>query len=262
MFGKYALPSDDKAGTATVTASVPVAGYAASNLVAPTNTGHLNLPSRPAKLGATTGYFDLSFPSPIMALAAALICHNLDGGLSGVTLDVNSNSYPFTIPAKPNALDDWTLSPWIEFGPETSAAWRLNFASANSLNIQVGRLLLIGTLRQLETDVRYGGTDDEGRLVIADPTELGIDTMYDLFNVRRSFSEDFLFRPSETTALRALHRDSRNRVLPWLLIPDEDENDAMLVRFEDDAYQRTNQTIGANAHPFRVREVSRGLPWP
>ena len=115
MFGLYALPSDDKAGTATVTASAPDTGYRAQNLVAPTNTGHLNLPSRPAKLTATSGWFHLAFPSAITVVGAALIYHNFLEGLD-VTLEVGLGSPTATIdipiPAKPNADDDWTISPW------------------------------------------------------------------------------------------------------------------------------------------------------
>ena len=86
--------------------------------------------------------------------------------------------------------------------------------------------------------------------------------MYDLYNVQRRFSGDFRFRPDETAALRALWRSARNRVPPWPLIPDETVNDAWLVRFQDAAFSRTQPTIGVNTHPFNVREVSRGLPWP
>lgn len=266
MFGLYALPSDDLAGTASVTASAPDAGYPAQNIVAPTNTGHLNLPSRPGKLTTTTGYFDLVFPSAITITALAVIYHTCDGGLSGVTLDVGgaspSSSVPIPMPSKPDPLDDLTFNAWTQFDAVTDDTFRLKFATANSKNIQVGRLLLLGTLRQMETDARYGGEEQEERIIIADPTELGVETMYDMYNVRRAFYGDFLFRPDETAALRDLWRSARNRVLPWLLIPDEDQNDACLVRFEDLAYSGRRDTIGVQSHPFRVREVARGLQWP
>ena len=51
-------------------------------------------------------------------------------------------------------------------------------------------------------------------------------------------------------------------MLPWLLIPDEAVNDAWFVRFEDLATARVRETINFNRIPFRVRELSRGLPWP
>lgn len=263
MFGKYALPSDDLAGTATtVVASAEDTGYPALNLIAPSNTGHLNLPSRPAKLTTTSGYWDLTFAAPIDVVAAALVYHNFDSGLSGVELDHGAGTIPIPIPTKPGDDDDWTLSPWVAFNTVSSATWRLNVGGTNSQAVQVGRLLLLGTLRQLETDVRYGGEDQEGRLFLAQPTEVGIETLYDLFDVRRAFNGQFGFRQTETDALRALWRSARNRIQPWLLIPDEDVNDAWFVRFEDDAYSRTAETIGFNTHPFRVRELSRGLVWP
>jgi hypothetical protein len=262
MFGKYALPSDDLAGTATtVVASAEDAGYPALNLIAPSNTGHLNLPSRPAKLTTTSGYWDLTFGSAITVVAAAIVYHNFDEGLD-VTLEPGAGSIAIPIPAKPGDDDDWTLSPWVEFNATTDTVWRLSVNGANSQAVQVGRLLLLGELRQLETDVRYGGEEQEGRLFFAHQTEVGIETLYDLFDVRRAFNGQFGFRPSETDALRALWRSARNRITPWLLIPDEDVNDAWFVRFEDDAYSRTAETVGFNTHPFRVRELSRGLVWP
>lgn len=261
MFGKYALPSDDLAGTAiTIVASAEDAGYPATNLVAPTATGHLNLPSRPAKLTTTTGTFDLTFSGAISVVAAAVIYHNLDSDVN-VTL-VAGGSIAIPIPVRPNAGDDWTLSPWVEFNAVSSSTWQLSINSANDNPVQVGRLLLLSTLRQLETDVRYGGEEQEGRLFLAQPTEVGIETLYDLFDVRRAFNGQFGFQQSETDALRALWRSARNRILPWLLIPDENVNDAWFVRFEDDAFSRVQETVGFQTHPFRVRELSRGLVWP
>ena len=126
MFARYALPSDDLAGTATsVSASAEDAEYPATNLIAPSATGHLNLPSRPAKLTTPSGAWTLTFDSPIAVVAAALIYHNFDAGLD-VTLEAGGFSQAIPIPAKPGAGDDWTLSPWITFGPETHDAWTLH----------------------------------------------------------------------------------------------------------------------------------------
>src|ERR1043166_8199352 len=96
MIIRYALPSDDLAGSATVTVlggspSDEDPEYPASNLVGPTNSGHLNLPSRPAKLTTTSGTWELTFGSPITFSAAALIYHNFDASLS-VTLERDSGS--------------------------------------------------------------------------------------------------------------------------------------------------------------------------
>lgn len=261
MFGYYALPTDDEGGNGTATGSAEDTGYPASNLLAPTNTGHLNLPARPAKLTTTTGYFDITLSSAATIIAIAVIYHNFLEGLD-VTFESGATTVPIIIPAKPNALDDWTISPWATFDPITASTFRLSINSANDQPIQVGRLLLLSALREMETDVRYGGEEQEERIVIADPTELGVETMYDFYNVQRRFNGSFGFRPDETAALRALWRSARNRVLPWLLIPDQAVNDAWLVRFEDVAFSRVHSTIDFNEHPFRVRELSRGLPWP
>lgn len=264
MFARYALPSDDLAGTASsVTASAEDSEYPATNLIAPTNTGHLNLPSRPAKLSTTSGSWSLTFDSPIAVVAAALIYHNFDEGLD-VTLDAGGGfSIPIPIPAKPAEGDDWTLSPWVTFGgTQTDDAWVLNVNAANSQNAQVGRLLLLGALRQIETDVRWGGEEQEERTIIAQATELGVETIFDLYNVRRRLAGEFGYRDPEAAELLTLWRTARIRVLPWLLIPDDTINDAWFVRFDDVATSRVRETINFNRIPFRVREVSRGLPWP
>jgi hypothetical protein len=268
MFGKYALPSDDAAGGAvSVVASDEDSEYPAEQIIAPTNTGHRNLPSRPAKLSATSGYWELTFASDITVVAVAVIYHNFDEGLD-VTIEAGAGSplsfsQAITIPAKLNDSDDWTLSPWVELdSPQTFDTWRLSVNEANSQNPQVGRLLLLTSLRQIETDVRYGVEEQESRWILEHRTEADVELLTDMFNVRRRFSGDFGYRPDETAALRALYRDARNRVLPWLLIPDEDVNDAWFVRFEDPFYSQVRETIGFNTHPYRVRELSRGLIWP
>lgn len=266
MFGRYALPSYDLAGRATsVTASSEADGYPPEYLIATDSTGHLNLPSRPAKLDDTTGYFDLQFAAPITVRAVAVIYPNFDGELGGVYISAGGGAFiqSIPVPALPQTGDDWRFSPWIELSSaQTYDNWRLTISSANSQNVQVGRLLLLGQLRQMETDVRYGGTDEEERTLIEQATYFGVETVFDMYNVRRRFTGEFGFRDAETADLLALWRSARNRVQPWLLIPDEDVNDAWFVRFDDVMYARTRQTIGFNTHPFRVREVSRGMPWP
>lgn len=266
MFARYALPSDDLAGTASsVTGSAEDSGYPAEYLVADDTTGHLNLPSRPAKLTTTTGYFDLAFSSPITVRAAAVIYPRVTSGLSGVTLIGGGGAFtqPITIPTSPQTGDDWMLSPWVEFASaQTYNAWRLNFANASSDPIQVGRLLLLGQLRELETDLRYGLEEQEERSTIEHATEFGVETIFDMYGVRRRCSGEMGLRDDETADLRALWRNARNRVQPWLLIPDADVNDAWFVRFENNAFSRTLETVGFHTLPFSVREVSRGMPWP
>jgi hypothetical protein len=263
MFGRYALPSDDYAGlSSSVSASAEDPEYPAGNLVALANTGHLNLPSRPAKLVSSSGSWTVSFDAPVTVEAAALIYHDLDAGL-----DVTINGEPIIIPPHIEGgianVTPETVNAWVEFDtPLTASSFTLSINEANSLDVVVGRLLLIGTLRQLETDVRWGEEEMEDFGLIEHPTELGVETMYDLPGRRRAFAGELKVRDSEAPSLISLARSARGRILPWLLIPDEDINDAWLVRFEESRWSRTRETINFNSFPFRVRELSRGLPWP
>jgi hypothetical protein len=72
---------------------------------------------------------------------------------------------------------------------------------------------------------------------------------------------------SEATEFMALFQSTfggdslAGSVMPFLLIPREDRNDAWLVR-PDYASRRSHKEGNWEVWPFSVREVSRGLPWP
>lgn len=260
MITHYALPTDDLAGDGAWVVSDEDAEYPADNIAAPTATGHLNLPSRPSKLSTTSGYWEGTFTSPITVRAVALIYHNLDAGLD-VTIEAGAFSQAITIPA--HWEDGWTPSPWVEFdAPITDDVWRLSINAANSLPCQVGRLVLIGTLRSMETDVRWGEVEEEEHGDIMQPTELQVETFYALGGKRRRFNGELGYQDTEAAELITLRRSAHGRIRPWLLIPDATVNDAWLVRFEDPAWARTRVGPNFNTFPFQVRELSRGLPWP
>lgn len=263
MFGRYALPADDLAGTAaSVVASAEDPEYVALNLIAPTNTGHLNLPSRPAKLVTSSGYWELTFAAPVSIQVAALIYHNFDAGLD-VTLEPSGGTpIPITIPSRWE--NGWWPSPFEQFEPQTASVWRLSINAANSVLPQIGRLILLGSggFRDLTNDVRWGVEEIEDQGQIEHMTEGGVETLYELFGPRRSFVGEFALENDTATTLITLYRSARNRIVPWLLIPDIDVNDAWFVRFSDTSWSRTREIINHNIFPFRVRELSRGLPWP
>ena len=271
MIHKYALPSADIAGTATSvvasTSGSPAtsdedAEYPGINMVAPTNTGHLNLPSRPAKLTTLSGSWLITFPSSVTLVGAALIYHNLDAGLD-VSLDPTAGTpIDFTIPAAWE--NGWWPSPWMEFAAQSATTWTLSINAANSVAPQVGRLLLYesGGIQTFSTDVRFGEVEAEDQGQIEHVTEAGVETLYELWGPRRSFSGDLGLLDSEATELQTLYRTARNRIQPWLLIPDAAVNDAWLVRFDNTNWERTRSNPNFNSFPFRVTELSRGLPWP
>lgn len=264
MFGRYSLPNDDLAQTAVaVTASAEDAEYPAENIIA-------NPPSRPAKLTTETGWWKFDFGTAISPIAAAVIYHNLDAGLP-LILQANSIDdftappfqQQFDIPA--HHEDGWPVSPWMALQGNPSYRWWLLVldagSPANSLDLQVGRLLLVDQLRDLGTDVRWGVEEGEEHTIIEQATELGVETIYPLGGKRRRFSGEFGLYDSESSDLLALHRSAQGRNYPWLLIPDVAVNDAWFVRFEGGS-SRIRQAPNHNVFPFRVQELSRGLPWP
>lgn len=268
MIARYLLPGDDLALTAdtvTVSAGSPDmedAEYPASNIISAS-------PSRPAKLTDVSGYWELGFGSAIDVIGAAIIYHNFDAGLDVTIEDDAAFSEAIIIP--PHHEDGWPVSPFVLFDtPHSADVWRLVVNGTNSQNLQVGRLILFTALRDLGVDVRWGVVEDEEYGVIEQSTEAGVETIYDLGGKRRSFNGMLGLVGSETNALLTLQRSAKQRVLPWLLIPDLAVNDAWFVRFESTVASRTRvgpTVVGStqttfNEHPFRVKELSRGLPWP
>lgn len=261
MFHKFCLPTDDRAGLATTfTASAEDPEYVTENIVAASNTGHLNLPSRPAKLTTTSGWWQLGFGSPITILAAAVIYHNFDEALN-VTLILDGGT-PIPITIEAHHADGWPVSPWIQFAAQSVSTVRLSVNAANSIPVQVGRLMLLAILRDLDNDVRWGEEETEEHGLIEHRTDLGVETMYDLGGKRRAFNGEIALKDDKAGDFMEIFRQARSRVQPWLLIPDAGEADAWLVRFEEPRFSRTREMINHNIFPFRVRELSRGLPFP
>lgn len=266
-FGLYALPSDDDAGSASAVETSGTASsdedpeYLVTNLIAPTNTGHLNLPSRPAKLLVYEGYLELVFDTPKSFQGIHLVYTNFDGGLD-VTLEPDGGT-PITIDIPQPWENGWWPSPWKQFDAQTSDRWRISINEPNSRLLQIGRVLLYPNgFRDLENDVRWGVVEEEEQGQIEHKTEGGVETLYELWGPRRSFTGEFALENAKASELITLHRTARNRILPWSLIPDEGINDGWFVRFNEPKWSRTREMIEHNIHPFRVQELSRGLPWP
>lgn len=255
MFGYYALPTDDHAQNASgVTASDEDTGYPAENLIT-------DIAANPAKLDDTDGYWDLTFGAPIAVIGYALIYTNFDSGLP-YSLIGGGGAFTHAATAPAPWEDGWTPSPWAFFDSvETHATWRLSIDAANSINPQVGRLLLLGAIRDLGNDVRWGVNEGEQHRLVRNETALGVKLDFELGGKERSFAGEFALTDALTNTLQTLRRSARGMYRPWLLLPDQAVNDAWFVQFDDD-WSRTRETIGQNIIPFRVREQARGLPWP
>lgn len=266
MFGLYALASDDLIDSLqpTITGSAIDPSYPATNWLTVK-------PAKPVKLTTTSGWFEIDFGTAVNAAVFAPLYHNFDPGLS-VVLKWNSSSswaspagsVSVTVPAWRE--DGWPISPWEELvGTPTYQFYRLEVAltgPANSEALSLGRFYLGGALRELERDVRWGVVEDEDQKIIDDVTEGGVELIAEPWGPQRSFTGEFGLTDAQTATLLTVFRAAHRRVKPWLLIPDAAVNDAWIVRFLESRWSRTRETIDHNVLPFRVRELSRGLPWP
>jgi hypothetical protein len=265
----YALPADDLAPTAiAVTASAEDPGYPADLLIDPN-------PAHPAKLTTTSGSWVLQFPVPIAPVAAVLVYPQLDASLA-VSLEGNSSdswgapAYSEVIAMPGPHEDGASVSPILDIsGTPSFAFWRLRISGTNSVPVAVGRLMLLAALRTFEdgTSVRWGVVEEEDYGIVEMATELGVETVYDLGNMRRELQGEMLLRQAGASQFLALRRATRGRVEPWLLVPFEGVNDAYLVRWSERASVRqlTVPDLGpgyVQLVQMRVKEVSRGLPWP
>lgn len=254
MFGRYALPTEELAQTATsITASAEDSEYPAEHAVTPTSR-------RPAKLTTTTGYWDIQLPSAMAVGAIHIVYPNFDDELD-VTLEPDGGT-PIDIPIVSPWENDWRPSPCFEFTPQTSDLWRLAINTPNTNPVQVFKILLYEALRDLENDVRWGVVEDEEQGDIRHVTEGGIDNFAEVWAPRRSFVGEFALKDNKATELIVLHRDARQRIKPWTLKPGPDVDEGWWVRFEDARWSRAREGPNHNIFPFRVREVGRGLPFP
>lgn len=268
MFGRYALPRDDRTTnlSPTVTASAEDPDYPASNLTDPN-------PANPAKLTTNDGWWVFDMGMAVDVAAVALIYHNFDPGLS-VVLEWNTTdswgspagSQAITVPAWTEEPLDGSISPWAELaGSPSYQFWRLIIGEGspnNSYPLFIGNVLLVGALRQIDTDVRWGVEEREEFGVLDQETELGVEYVEPLGGKRRRFNGELGYRDYEAAEFISLARSATGRVSRWLLIPDETVNDAWYVRFEESAWSRTRTDPNFNTFPFAVRECSRGIPWP
>ncbi len=267
----YALPDDDLAPSATVTPSAVDSSYPGANLV----DGD---PGVPAKLSATSGNFVLDHGSAVDIQLVALIQPNLDPGLANVAVQRNATNVwtspamnvPITIPARKG--DGYPVSPWKDLrsqtgynGPTGYRYTRLNFGAANSRNISIGELVLIGTYRQLPFGVRWGSKPFSKRKTVKYLTDGG-SIGYDLgVRIRRrQVAFDIKDTPGATTNLTAVETWLENAygdLRPFLIVPDDTVNDAWFVTLADPEFGYTREGMQKQfIEGLEFIEAGRGVP--
>lgn len=258
MFGKYALPQDILRPD-SITSAQEESAYGVIHAIT-------LMSLRPSKLNDTTGSWVLTYPAPVEIGGLHLPYANFDAGLDVTFTPDGGTPIAIDCPGPLIARDDG-FQPWFpgiiqEFTPQTSDVWTLSVNAANTFNPQVFKILPYASFRQLENDVRWGVVEEEEQGDIWHETDGGAVTPIEIWGPRRSFMGEFTLRDSDVPDIVTLHRSVQQRIKPWTLWPDASVNDGWFVRFIDPIRSRTRETINHNISPFRVKELSRGLPWP
>lgn len=272
-FARYGLPGDDLLArlSPVITAlggspSLEDPAYLITNWLA-------RRPSKPSKLLDTTGGWEFDFLAAVNVAFFSPIYHNFDEGLP-VTLSWSSNAFASTAGSQSIVIpawteDGWSVSPWIEvLNSPTYRYWRLVISGSpgNSYPLSLGRPVFLGALRDQGNDVRWGVVENEDHKHVEMETFFKVETIYPVGDKQRALNGELGLRNEEpnpdSQAFISLVRSASGRSLPWILIPDADVNDAWMVRFQDSGWERTQDNPNNNVFPFRVRELSRGWPFP
>lgn len=262
MIGYYALPADDALAT-----YLPVMTASAGDTAYSTDNWHQVIPSKPAKLTTTSGNWVFDFLSAKTIVAFGIVYHNFVGVT--VTLQWNSSD-SWGTPAGQQVLslsaateDGWTVNDWAFLTDVPNYRYfRLLITGTNANPLALGRPVFLTNLRDLGNDVRWGVEETEDHGVVEMATELGVETIYDLGGKRRAFSGELALMDSTASSFITLVRSALGRQKPFYIVPQQAVSDLWCVRVEESKWSRTREMIEHNIFPFRVRELSRGLPWP
>ncbi len=155
-----------------------------------------------------------------------------------------------TIPATP--LDSLNLDPWIdlrEVANASSTTWDL--ALTGPTGVALGIPVLVETLREWKIQWSPNPADREMHQTIVHTTEYGVHNKFGLGVRTRGLRGSALGEDVREDIL-ALERDTQGRFKNFLLIPDEDHNDALYVDMSTDlrefVYIAPTETEGEYLH--------------
>lgn len=249
---RYSLPAEDACqldGT-TVATSAEDSAYLAENLI------DVN-PAKPAKWTTTSGTATITLPTSTAVVGVAILYHNI---AAGVSVDVNGESV--TIPTWHE--DGWPTNAFKLFGSPITASVFTVTIGANTANLVVGRVWLLTAQHTTALTFRASPAPqiEEEHGIVEMATELGVETIYELGGKRRALTVEFWGKLAQSTEMQGIRRYTQGRSQAFLIWPFAAENDPWIVRFEDRVGTRIYTIDIRNTFPFRVKELSRGLPWP
>lgn len=253
MLPLYARPSDNVApnATVTVTAGAENAEFPAAFLV------DLR-PDKPAKLTGTSGTYRFTFSGNQILEGVVIAGHNLAGAVVTLTCAAGVNQV-IAIPAN---VGGQPVTAWIDLresfteAQRTDDIWDLAITGASAA-IGIGEVLLLTNLREL--DWIWGPTITPeydtvqhrtfGRARILYDKRILVHRMRGQVNLEADYSD-----------LRALHAEARGPVNVFVIIPDEDTNEAFLMAFTPTGFSWSPTDPGITQMPMELEQVSNGPP--
>lgn len=198
-------------------------------------------PDRVAKANETTATLRLTFSGARTLVGLGVINTNLAG--QAITLSNADGMTPqaITVPAPADGL---AQSAWFDLrGLENAASTQWNLAVTGAPHpVAIGTVVAVEAW--LAPRLRWEYEIRERFPVIAHRTSLGRRFVYRV-PVRYRFFEAIAHWAEDRNLLRELRRDAQGSVVPFLLIPDEEDADALLVQFtEEDARERYRFVAG------------------
>lgn len=258
----YPLGVDPLLGNVADASSVFVVGAAEASYPL-TNIANGN-PAKPFKCTGATVQIRWDLGSAKALKYFALIHHNLDNALAGVTLKAGSTiavadfSQAITIPAADE--DGYTVSPWLDLTAVAAYRyWRLNVDTANSANVIFGEICLQLDDRRVAKNYAVGSVRAEIGDWITHQTGLGVELVYNRSTRRKMLSGSFMVSATQLETFLEWWRAVRGQ--PHLIIPDVANNEAWLARLQVKELAVTFRAPNSRVFSFQIQEVSRGLPW-
>lgn len=167
----------------------------------------------------------------------------------------------------PDPEDGVCVNAWWDLRGVAGASatqWNLPIVGA-SADVTIGTLLLIESWEQLR--IRWGYRLTDLFPVIEKRTSYRKRVQYRIPVRVRQFS-GLPFLAEDRNAIRTLRREALNSITPWVLIPDEEDDDALLVQFVGDPEEHyafvagrfdDDTAKGIVEQPVEVEEVNAGV---
>ncbi len=174
----------------------------------------------------------------------ALFNHNLHGLTLTLTNNNGMASQSVVVPAV--GQDGLSINPWHDLRSVALASatqWNLAISGA-AANVAIGEVALLAALR--DVSIRWEYTQEEEHPLIEHRTDYGRRLKYKL-GVRQRFFAGQALLFEERDDIRRWNRECIGGYYPFVLIPNEDENDALFAEWKDARRSESTSWI----HPDR-----------